>query len=182
MQIEALLDDLEGGDEQSSRRAVVELRGVSDERIVPALIGRFRSTKITPEFRNAIAVSLGDAHRPDAKDALVTAFKDPATEGSRGTLVYALSQYECGDLLPELVNSVISGSYEEAEHAIEILEATEAEIPTSTYRSIQRRLHELSASNDEVPWRREAIRACLDLFDDSDEAASPYPAGLDHLA
>ena len=58
------------------------------------------------------------------RDQLIAALRDPTTKGNRGTIVYHLwsKKLDCSDIIPELVECIIGGSYEEVNHAVHILE------------------------------------------------------------
>ena len=97
------------------------------------------------------------------KLSLVAALNDPETKGRRGDLVYALKKHPCNDLVPLLVNCVLEGSYEEVQHALDILWDTEADLPDAVANPLIERLDQ--ACKDTIDWRRDALVECRDLFE-----------------
>jgi hypothetical protein len=128
------------------------------------LIQRFHAAK-TPGERNHIAIELGDSKTLEAKEALVQAMRDPSTKGQRGTLVYALweGKFDCSDIVPELVECVVEGSYEEVEHALTILGHTETSLPEALAVLLRARLW--LASRHAMDWRAEAIDLAIGMLD-----------------
>jgi hypothetical protein len=99
-----------------------------------------------------------------SKSELVAALRDPRTQGRRGSIVWGLRTCDCDDLMPDLVTCVIGGSYEEAQHAVSILEKTNAVLPEGVFDQLLARLRSATTT---VDWRREAIDICLDMFEAS---------------
>ncbi len=116
-----------------------------------------------PVIRNKLALDLGDSRRPEARTALVRALRDPATKGARGSIVYALlvGEFNCGNILHDLVECVISGSFEEVDHALEILGRTEIPLPQP---ELAARLDHALRTAEVLDWRCDALEECIALF------------------
>ena len=104
------------------------------------------------------------------KEQLIAAIKDPSTQGKRGTLVFCLGkalrdskeEFDYSDLMPLLVQCIIDGSYEEAQHAVDIMFDSEIDLPIDVSDTLYNQLTEaLKVSHS---WRGEAIREVLRLF------------------
>ena len=134
------------------------------ERLLARLLSEFAKAT-DPQTRDRLALELADTEMDEAKEAIVKALRDPATKGHRGTLVYALQGFECGDIVPELIECVVVGSYEECEHAVTILHCLDA-INDVEDRAVCRAAYErLDDARSWVSgWRQLAIRECLPMF------------------
>ncbi len=161
--IDSLFRDLHGSDDEAVERAAFELVGRGADAALPIIIEKFLVS--TGKLRNHLAVALGDARDERARAALVVALRDPATRGHRGSIVYALQEYSSDGILADLVNCVLDGSYEEAVHAVQIIEQTGAEALAAAPSELIQRLRKLATR--EGGWRRDAAAACLE--DCSDE-------------
>ncbi len=102
------------------------------------------------------------------KEELVTLLRDPAMKGHRGSIVYNLRDHDCSDIVPELIEGIISGSYEEAEHGLEILDDLDT-IPA--YEQLAERLKDAYAA-EPVEWRRDAIFKALGIMFFQEQATS----------
>jgi hypothetical protein len=114
--------------------------------------------------RDRLALNLADTMEDEAKAALVKALRDPSTSGHRGTLVYALMHFNCTDIVPELVESIISGSYEECEHGVAILHGLDPinDVPADVRKAAFERFTD--AIRWTAGWRRTALRDCAAMF------------------
>jgi len=75
-------------------------------------------------IRNIIAITLRDIGPPDADaaaPALARLLTDPRTEGSRGTLIYALRAFDCSPYIELLVNLANTGGFEVKEESLKTL-------------------------------------------------------------
>jgi hypothetical protein len=88
---------------------------------------------------------------------LIKALRDPKTKGRRGSIVYWLwKHYPCEDLAIDMVECVINGSYEEATHAIWILDEKDIRMDYDQAMDLMSKLGAARqvSGND---WRRDAI-------------------------
>lgn len=76
--------------------------------------------------------------------------------------MWGLRTYDCGDLLPDLVTCVLDGSFEEVQHAVNILEKTDTILPQQV---LDQQLDRVRSATTTVDWRREAIDIVLDMFE-----------------
>lgn len=131
---------------------------------------QFRSAD-DPASRNQLALDLGDSKRPEARTALIRALRDPATKGARGTIVYALliGEFNCTGITHDLVGCVIDGSFEETDHALEILGRMD-DIPHPANHRARVEYAMARLSHDD--WRRDALEDCLRLLSPGEQPAS----------
>jgi hypothetical protein len=72
--------------------------------------------------RNALALQLAERNAQGLQDVLIRLIKRPDLANSRGTLVHALDLLDCSDHLGLLVDLVVTGNWEVAHEALQILE------------------------------------------------------------
>ena len=116
-----------------------------------------------------------DADRPASKEQLVLALRDPSTKGRRGSTLWALydGKYDCSDLVPDLVDFVIEGNFEEVNHALSIMDTIDTDVPTAFIEATIDRLR--SALGRATDWRRDALDVCLDIFESNQNTADVSP-------
>jgi hypothetical protein len=115
------------------------------------------------------------------KERLVAALRDPATKGARGIFVFALKRgaHDCSDLVPDLIECVLHGSFEEANHAVHILEGMDTILPVTFMVETTARLRVARDATAAESWRHEAIDVCLDMFASNLPHDSAVPFDLD---
>ena len=72
-------------------------------------------------LRDKSAIELMDIGNPIAVKPLIEAIKEPNNINHRGTLVYALSNFDCSEHLSFLVNLVLTGNFEVSTGAFQII-------------------------------------------------------------
>jgi hypothetical protein len=106
--------------------------------------------------RNELALELGDARTPGLPEVLVRLIQRPDLRDHRGTLVHVLGFYDCAEHLPLLAGLVVSGGWEVAHEAFEIVDtldsADEQDVETAL---VLTRNALLAAELDD--WRRELL-------------------------
>jgi hypothetical protein len=112
--------------------------------------------------RNQAALKIGEYEGAVAAHMLLAVYVDPRTRGCRGTLVYALQNSI--EFLPpfvtELVESVLTGSYEEAVGALQLLEKIgDFEMEPKEHAKLVERLRERVAGDD--PDRAKIAKDCI---------------------
>lgn len=95
-----------------------------------------------------------DSH---TREQLINALRDQATKGSRGTIVYHLwsKKFDCSDIIPELIDCIINGSFEEVNHSLRILEEQAGSFDNQT--AIDNAIDELECAPDKEDWREDAM-------------------------
>jgi len=146
-------------------RAVVEaaqgLASAGCVESVPALIALIRTTESTA-IRNATAIALADLHGEGAVPVLSEVLRAHHCIGSRGSLLYALSEFDNSPLLETLVDIVIGGNFEERHQAFQNIESIESEIDAAIWNACIKKLEAaLEEAHDD---RRELTADLLDLF------------------
>lgn len=63
-------------------------------------------------YRNTIAIILGDLHCNETIEPLMELVNDSKTESCRGTLIYALENFDIADRLDDFIKLLTIGNYE----------------------------------------------------------------------
>lgn len=89
-------------------------------------IEKFSSAKLAlmshdARIRNRAAIELMDSGNPEAVAALVAAIEKDGNRQARGTLIYALSGFDCSSRFSEIFRWAIEGGFEASHEAISIL-------------------------------------------------------------
>lgn len=85
----------------------------------PELLAALESS--VPPERNRAAISLMDLADPRAMEPLIRAIENPANRGSRGSMIYALSAFDCKGRFLQLFNWALQGGYEASGESLSIL-------------------------------------------------------------
>lgn len=83
-----------------------------------------------PAERNAAAIALMDLGDPRAMEPLIQAIELPQNRHARGTLVYALSAFDCVGRFVQLFSWALQGGYEASGEALAIIRAQRL-VPTA---------------------------------------------------
>lgn len=75
----------------------------------------------SPGERNAAAIALMDLGDPRAMEPLIQAIELPQNRHARGTLVYALSAFDCIGRFAQLFSWALQGGYEASGEALTII-------------------------------------------------------------
>jgi len=152
--------------DSNNRDLVVEaahaLGDIGDLRSVNILIELLQKTS-DPVIRNAAAVGLRELGDERALSPIVSLINDPKTEGYRGTLIYALEGFDCGRLLPFLIEQVITGNFEVSHQAFSVIESIDVEIESKTLDFCTQRVKNALLQNDEKP---DLLEDLIDLLND----------------
>jgi hypothetical protein len=73
------------------------------------------------KIRNTAAITLMDSGNLDAVEALVAAIEVVAYREARGTLIYALSGFDCSSRFSQIFRWAIEGGFEASHEAMSIL-------------------------------------------------------------
>lgn len=114
--------------------------------------------------RNALALRLAEARTPNADAVLARLILRPDLVNHRGTLVHALSYYDCSPRVLLLVKLVISGNFEVAHEALEALETIEAVEADELVTAFQH-LECAVATVDPQNWRKPLLDDLAEMFD-----------------
>ncbi len=132
---------------------MVEGISLGDRQFVPLLIELLQTTA-NPLIWNAAAIALSDLGDPIAVQPILTLLKDPKTDGFRGTLVYALREFDCQPIVLDLVEMVVSGNVEVSEQAFSIVEdcaeSLAADVVEQVQRSVTTVIPQVSAEKQEL--------------------------------
>ena len=88
--------------------------------------------------------------------------RDPASKGKRGTIVWLLREYDCTDIFGDLVTCLLEGSFEEVQHAHDILHAMDdCDVPTTEHH----RIRDALKAGIKDAWRKPAVENVFELFE-----------------
>ena len=114
--------------------------------------------------RNAAAIRLADRKIPEAKALLVGLIKRDDLRNHRGTLVHCLGYFDCSDQFGLMVDLVVSGNFEAAHEALEILElidVTNAEEAAAALEAVEEAVEDQTIEG----WRSGLLGDLLEMFD-----------------
>lgn len=114
--------------------------------------------------RNRLALKLSDIS--DSKglySALTQLLQDAKTVGARGTLLYALRNFDCTTIFPLLIDFVISGGWEVAHEAHSIISAIEINGGAAIEYA---KIIDALESADCLDWRRRLLKDLKQDFTD----------------
>ncbi|MCF6325506.1 MAG: HEAT repeat domain-containing protein [Gammaproteobacteria bacterium] len=111
--------------------------------------------------RDAAAIELMDLGEILAVEPLIQAIQNPENVNRRGTLVYALSAFDCRNYLSLLVKLVLTGNYEVASGAFSIIEESILEKPHLT--EIKELLSVVKKSELKIEHNKEGYESLIEL-------------------
>lgn len=158
-----LLQQLDSTDDGTVADAARELASRNKASAAPRLLELVRATD-SPVVRNAAALALADLHEPQAFAVLVDLLGDQRTVKNRGTLLYALGEYDCSPILAFLIDLVIDGNFEVSRQALSLIHGIEKELEEGEGSACAARLRTALASAS--PERRPLIAELLSLLED----------------
>ncbi len=114
-------------------------------------------------IRDAAAMAAVDLNLTEAVPVLVRLINDPRYLNERGTLVYALQHFDCGEHADVFANCIAEGSYETVEMGLQAIESLTSVHPDPAERAMQilrgRRDH-----MDESDFRFQYVNRALELI------------------
>lgn len=125
---------------------------------------RLLRTTLDASERNAAALRLADRKVPEAKVLLVELIKRDELRNHRGTLVHCLGYFDCSDQFGLLVDLVISGNFEVAHEAFEILELVDV-LNAEEAAAVLEGVEEAQGDPAIEGWRGELLGDLLEMFD-----------------
>ena len=112
-------------------------------------------------IRDKAALDLMDIQDASAVEPLLRAIAKPENVNHRGTLVYALSEFNCEAILPELVELALTGNYEVCTGACSIIE--ESITSAETANLVQAQLKNFVSSTQLAEHNQIALQDLLEL-------------------
>jgi hypothetical protein len=113
--------------------------------------------------RNALALHLAEAKVPGLEQVLVRLIERPGLSDSRGTLVHALSYFDCSKYLSFLVGLVAAGNWEVAHEALQALETID-EVDAGDVERAFTALKRAQAAQGLEDWRRILLDDLSEMF------------------
>ena len=132
-EFDELCRDLNSADvDQAARR----LADIGDKAAVPELMRIFRFTT-NDRLRDASVASLGELGAIEALPFVLELIRDPKTSGRRGSLVYALTYFDCRSHINDLAFLITDESFEVRQKTLMVLDAIEKpEVPSQLEESL----------------------------------------------
>lgn len=157
-----LLGHFEDLDESKVINAARELISSGEKNVQTKLLEILYKTN-SRGIRNALALLLTDIKNEDAFDVIVALLTDNRTINNRGTLLYALYNYNCSTLLPLLIDFVINGNFEESNGALNLITGIETWVSEDDWNQNKIKISEaLKVANEE---RKPLLLELWALFD-----------------
>jgi hypothetical protein len=107
----------------------------------------------SPRVRNAAAIALADMRAVSAKDTLIDLLRRDETQGSRGTLSYALDEIGTKIPIAVLVDVILGDSYEAQQEAVSLITADRAECTSQEWMRVKRKLEAALDTRNEAAGR-----------------------------
>lgn len=148
------------GDEVAEMRSLKNQKSPRADRIAKAMIALERTN--SPRVRNAAALALADLRARSAIEKLIALLRQPATKGSRGSLLYALEQLGANVPLPVLANIILEDAYEAREEALNFIVRRQIECSAQQFANATAALEAATASADGE--RLQAIKRALEIL------------------
>lgn len=162
LSVTALIDHLDDPDLKLVYEVIKEIGRRQATEAAPRLL-RMLSTSDDATIRNYAAIALSDMHIPEAFDAIVALLTDPRTARSRGTLLYALAEYDVSPILELLVDLAITGNWEVSREALRLLTSINADIGTDMWTRLHDRVQAALLTADDEQ-RTEVLEPLLEMF------------------
>lgn len=133
--LESLKNQALSSDPEASYEAFEALTVIGTEEVAQFYLGLLETTE--HRWRNRAAMGLAYLGDERAVTPLLRAIERPENRGSNGTMVYALTQFDCRHLLKELFQMVFQQGYEAQLMALMAIEAQDFEYSLEDVSFIQ---------------------------------------------
>ena len=97
------------------------------------------------------------------RDVIIDLIDRPDLMNNRGTLVYALENYDLSDKLEFLIELVINGNFEVAHQAVLLID--KLTVSGSDVQKVYLKLLEEAKRPQENDWRGDLLQELIDAFD-----------------
>lgn len=157
MDLDLLKEKIENNDIEEAEKMIEEIGRRKFVQAVPILISYLKSTD-NHGLRNKMAVALSDIGSPEAVDPLITVLKEPRIIGNRGTLLYALEQFDCSDQLELLVDFLIEGNFEVSRQALIIIDLITRDIDKNVIQKCITKIEkEIETHEEKIDFLEESL-------------------------
>lgn len=148
-------DELKAGLEKNDINTVIaSVHQIGEEKCVealPLLVDIMMKTDDI-HLRHDIAIALKDIGSQEAVEPIITLLKDRKTEGSRGTLLYALEDLDYSAHFELLIEFLYTGNWETSRQAYMLLEPLMKVVP------IDKRERGISAIKNAIYNQKDQLR------------------------
>lgn len=119
--IEKLKKSILENNEEEMLKIIEIIGNEKNELALPTLLDIFNKTS-NNIIRNTVALALGDIGNPIVIEPIVQMIFNPITQNNRGTLIYALNNYECSKYIKQFIKLIYTGNYEVSREAFNLVE------------------------------------------------------------
>ena len=160
--LESLRNQALGPDPEAAYEAFEALTAIGTEEVVQFYLGLLETAE--RGWRNRAAMGLAYLGDERAVAPLLRALQRPETRGCNGTMVYALTQFDCRYLLKELFQIVFQQGYEAQLMALMAIEAQDFEYSIEDVAVIQQQwaVAQLASSTSLLELGLENIREMVE--------------------
>lgn len=154
---EILQSQLTQGKFDEAIRQITEIGLKKDISSVPILIKYLDSTEDSG-LRNAIAVALSDIGCEEAIEHILVLLKDPKTHGNRGTLLYALQEFDLSGHLSNIAEFLFDDGFEVSRQALSLIQSNRGKLSAETVHKITERVEsEVEKLEEKLDFLEEAL-------------------------
>jgi len=114
--------------------------------------------------RNALALKLAEGQTSGLPEVLIRMIGREDLRDNRGTLVHALSYFDCAGHLPFLVDLMIGGNWEVAHEAFQIVDLIEEVEGDDAEQALAKTTDAIAKVGIE-DWRHALLNDLLEMFD-----------------
>lgn len=130
-----LKDQITQGKFDEAVRQVTVFDLSKNKEYIPVLI-KYLDTTENSALRNAIAIALSDIGCVEAIEHILALLKDPKTCGDRGTLLYALQEFDISCQIATIVDFLFDDGFEVSRQALSLIQSNLSKISPETVSSI----------------------------------------------
>jgi HEAT repeat protein len=119
------------------------IREIGEKKIKEASSFLLKYLKLTDNnvLRNCIAIALADIECEDAVKLIVSLLHDPKTSESRGTLLYALSNFNYLNYIDDIIELLFSNNFEVSRESFMLIEKIKDDISKDKIKEIIVKIH-----------------------------------------
>lgn len=113
------------------------------------------------QLRNIIALALSDIGDTKCIKPIIDILKNPKTQGNRGTLLYALEQFECSEHIELFVDLLINGNFEVSRQSYMLIKDINTKIPDFI---IEKCINKIESEIEELEDKIDFLSESLELL------------------
>jgi len=141
-----LKEEITSEDWKTSLSAADRLANIKTKESLQVLVDNLKSENNF--IRNAAALGLMQTGDQEYFEPLIKRIKELGTEEEIGTLVYALENFDCSTILPDIVTLYLKGNFEVRQATTNILNEQSFKLTTKELKEIENELKDYDYSLD----------------------------------